>query len=213
MRRALGLLIVVMLFAVASSTALAATSTKITLRALVAEGSWEVFDENTGDGEFGDLQFATAEGRTTVFLIMSKGELLLCEGGETPNDPFDDFYGFVGSTTMGEGVGKLTVGKTYSTAVASGKVTAEVFSYNECTGNEGTSTTKTINVSLDLAGVSPVITEKLRSTISIPKRLRAKTMIQAQSREAAGTLKVGGRTIETGGFIGLLQMRASSTER
>ena len=213
MRRTFGLFIVVMLLAVGSSTALAATSTKVTLRALVAEGSWEVIDENTGNGEFGDVQFATAEGRTTVYLVMSKGELVLCEGGDTPDDPFDDFYGFVGTSTMGEGAGKLSLGKTYSSAVGSGKVNAEVFSYNECTGDEGTVSRKTINVSIDLTGVSPVITEKVRSTISIPKRLRAKTMIQAQSREAAGTLKVGARSIKTGGFIGQIQMKASSTER
>lgn len=213
MRRALGLCIVVMLFAVGSSTALAATSTKVTLRALIAQGGWEIYDEDTGAGEFGDLQFATAEGQTTVMLMMSKGELLLCEGADTPDDPFDDYYGFVGTETYGDGVGKLSLGKTYSTAVASGKVNAEVYTYNECTGEEGTVTKKTINVSLDLAGVSPVITEKLRSTISIPKRLREKTMIQAQSREAAGTLKVGSRSLEVGGVIGLIQLKASLKER
>ena len=213
MRRAVGLLIVVMLFVVGSSTALAATSTKLTLRALVAQGSWEIYDEDTGAGEFGDLQFATAEGQTTILLLMSKGELLLCEGGETPDDPFDDYWGFVGTETYGDGIGKLSLGKTYSTAVASGKVDVEVYTYNECTGDEGTATTKTINVSLDLAGVSPVITEKLRSTISIPKRLKEKTMIQAQSREAAGTIKIGTRTIATGGVIGLIQMKASIKER
>jgi len=213
MRRALGLLIVVMLFAVGSSTALAATSTKVTLRALVAQGSWEIFDEVTGAGEFGDLQFATAEGQTMILLMMSKGELLLCAGGETPDDPFDDYWGFVGTETFGEGVGKLSLGKTYSSAVASGKVNVEVYTYNECTGDEGSATTKTMNVSLDLTGVSPIITEKLRSTISIPKRLSAKTMIQAQSRDAAGTLKIGSRTLEVGGYIGLIQMKASARER
>jgi len=213
MRRTFGLLIVVMLLAVGSSTALAATSTKFTMRALVAQGSWEIFNEDTGAGEFGDLQFATADGQTTVFLLVSKGELILCEGGETPDDPFDDYYGFVGTETYGDGVGKLSLGKTYSSAVASGKVNAEIYTYNECTGEEGTVTTKSMNVSLDLAGGGPVITEKLRSTISIPKRLREKTVIQAQSREAAGTLTVGSRTLEVGGIIGLIQMKASSRER
>ena len=209
MRRAVGLLIVVMLFAVGSSSALAATSQRLSIRALVAQAGWEIYDEETGAGEYGELQFATAEGQTTVFLGMSKGELVLCEGGETPDDPFDDFYGFVGTETVGEGIGKLSLGKTYSSAVASGTVNAEVYTYNECTGDEGTATKKTIKVSLDLTGISPVITEKLRSTITIPKQLRTKTMVQAQSREAAGTLKVGTRSLEVGGVIGLIQMKAS----
>jgi hypothetical protein len=213
MRRALGLLIVVMLLAVGSSTALAATSQKITIRALIAQAGWEDYNEDTGAGEFGDLQFATAEGTTTVYLALSKGELVLCEGGETPDDPFDDYYGFVGTETMGQGPAKLSLGKTYSSAKASGTVTAEVYTYNECTGDEGTATEKTITVSLDLDGISPIITEKLRSTITIPQQLRSKTMIQAQSREAAGSIKVGSRTIDVGGVIGLIQLKASLSER
>lgn len=213
MRRALGAFIVVMLFAVGSSTALAATQQKITIRALIAQAGWETFDDDTGGGEFGDVQFATAEGKTTAYLSMSKGELVLCEGDETPDDPFDDIYGFVGASTIGEGPAKLALGKTYSSAIASGKVTAEVFTFNECTGDEGTTSTRTINVSLNLKGVSPVVTEKLRSTISIPQRLRSKTMISAQSREAAGAIKVGSRTLDVGGVIGQLSMKASLMTR
>lgn len=213
MRRAFGIFIVAMLFAVGSSTALAATQQKVSIRALIAQAGWEVFDEDTGGGEFGDLQFATAEGKTTVYLAMSKGELVLCAGDETPDDPFDDIYGFVGTTTVGEGPGKLSLGKTYSSAIASGKVTAEVFTFDECTGDEGTTTTKSIAVSLDLTGVSPVMTEKLRSTITIPQRLRSKSFVSAQSREAAGTIKVGSRTLELGGIIGQLSMKASIRTR
>jgi hypothetical protein len=212
MRRVFGLSVIVLAFIVGSSSVLAATSQRITLKAVIGQGSWEMYDEDTGSGEFGDLQFAIAEGKTTVSLSMSSGELVLCEGGDTP-DESDDFYGFVGTETYGQGVGRMTVGKTYSSAVASGTVDAEVYSYDECTGDEGTVTSKKIAVSLDLTGVSPVITEKLRSTITIPQRLRSKTMIQAQSREAAGSLKVGTRTIEVGGIIGQLQMRGSLTTR
>ncbi len=96
--------------------------------------------------------------------------------------------------------------------MACGWVTADVYSYNECTGDEGSVTSKTIKVSLDLAGIGPVVAQKLRSTISIPKRLRSKTLIRTDSREAAGTTKVGTRTIETGGVIGKLSLRASLLE-
>jgi hypothetical protein len=213
MRRVFGLTVIVMAFVVGSSSALAATSQKVTIKALIGEGGWEVFDEDTGAGEFGDLQFAIAEGKTTVSLVMSSGELVLCDGVDTPDDPSDDVYGFVGTETYGEGVGRMTVGKTYSSAVATGTVDAEVYTFDECTGDEGTVTRKKIAVALDLTGISAVITQKVRSTISIPKRLRSKTILQAQSREAAGSLKVGSRTIEVGGIIGQLQMRASLTTR
>jgi hypothetical protein len=213
MRRAVGLLIVAMLFAVGSSTALATTTQKITINALIAGASWEDINEDTGAGEFGTVDFARTSGATTVTLSISKGELVLCEGGDTPDDEFDDLYGFVGTETNGEGPATMTVGRTYSSAIASGKVTAEVFTFDECTGEEGTSSKTTINVSLALDGVSPVITEKLHSTIRIPKQLRSKIVAQARSREAAGTLKLGNRSMDVGGVIGLLRMKASTTER
>lgn len=212
MRRTFALMIVAMLFAVGSSTALGATQQKITIRALIAESGWESYDDDTGNGESGYVQFAAAQGTTTVFLAMTKGELVLCEGGDTPDDPFDDYYGFLGTETIGQGSAKLTLGRTYSSARAWGTVTADVYSYNECTGDEGSVSTKTIKVSLNLAGIGPVVAQKLRSTISIPKALRSKTLIRSDSREAAGTTKVGTRTIETGGVIGKLSMRASLLE-
>jgi hypothetical protein len=213
MRRALVSLMAVMLFAVASSTAIAAAPQTITIRALIAQAGWETYDETTGAGESGDLQFANAEGTTTAYLSMSKGELVLCEGGDTPEDPFDDFYGFVGTETFGEGPAKLSVGKTYSSAKAWGTITADVFTFNECTGEEGATSGKTIKVSLDLTGITPVVHEKLHSTISIPSRLRSKTMIKADSRQAAGTAKLGTRTLQIDGVIGQLSMRASLIER
>src|SRR5688572_28703622 len=107
MRRVFGLSVIVMAFIVGSSSALAATSQRITLKAVIGQGSWEMYDEDTGSGEFGDLQFAIAEGKTTVSLSMSSGELVLCEGVDTP-DESDDFYGFVGTETYGQGVGRMT---------------------------------------------------------------------------------------------------------
>ena len=208
MRRTFVSLMAVMLFVVASSTSAAATTQIVTIRALIGQADWETFDDVTGAGESGVVQFATAEGQTTAFVSISKGELILCEGGDTP-DPLDDFYGFVGTETFGQGPAKLAVGKTYSSARAWGTVTAEVFTFNECTGDEGTSTTKTIKLAMLLDGVTPVLHETERSTISIPSRLRSKTMVRADSRGAAGWVKVGAQTMDTGGVIGQLSLRAS----
>ena len=212
MRRTFVVLIVGMLLAVGSSTALAATQ-QVTIRALIAEAGWESFDEDSGTGESGYVQFAAAEGTTTVFLSMSKGELILCDGGDTPDDPFDDFYGFLGTETAGQGPAKLVLGRSYSSAVASGTVTVSVHTFNECTGGEGATTTRTIKVSLDHNGIGPVMAQKLRSTIAIPKVLRSKTLIRSDSRESAGTMKVGSRTLQGGGVIGKLSMRGTLTVR
>lgn len=213
MRRTVAALIVVVLLGVGSSVASAATTQTIAIRALIAQADWEHFDEDTGAGEFGVVQFATAERRTTVFLAISTGELVLCQGAETPDDPLDDIFGFVGSTTQGEGPARLSVGRSYSTAVASGTVSAQVSTINECTGDGEVTTTASIRVSLDLAGIGPVVTQKSRTTVAIPRQLRTKTFVQSRTRDAAGTLVMNGGSQEVGGVIGALSLRARLLQR
>src|SRR5688500_6250641 len=213
MRRIFAALIVVVLLTVGSSVASATTKQTIAIRALIAQAGWEQFDEETGAGEFGAVQFATAERRTTVFLSISTGELVLCQGAETPDDPTDDVFGFVGSTTQGEGPARLAVGKSYSSAVASGTVTAQVSTLNECTGDGEVTTTASIRVSLDLSGIGPIVTQKSRTTVAIPRQLRTKTFVQSTTRDAAGTLVMNGGSQEVGGVIGALALRATLLQR
>jgi hypothetical protein len=60
MRRSVATLIFLVLFVVGSSVASAATKQSVTIRAVIAQAEWEQFDEDTGSGEFGVVQFATA---------------------------------------------------------------------------------------------------------------------------------------------------------
>jgi hypothetical protein len=213
MRRSVATLILLVLFAVGSSVASAATKQTVTIRALVAQADWERFDEDTGAGEFGVVQFATTQGQSTVFLALSRGELIQCAGALTPDDPSDDVYGFLGTLIQGEGPATLVLGKSYSSANGSGTVSAEVLTFNECTGEGDVMTTRSIRLALDLTGISPVVTQKSRTTITIPKQLRTKVMLQSRSRDAAGTLVMDGRSSDVGGVIGNLWMKGSSTQR
>ena len=213
MRRSVATLILLVLLALGSSVASAATKQAVTIRAAIAQAEWERFDEDTGSGEFGIVQFATAEGKTTVFLAVSSGELIQCEGALTPDDPSDDVYGFLGTLIQGEGPASLALGKSYSSASASGTVHAEVRTANECTGDGEVTTTKSIRLALELAGISPVVTQKSRTTIRIPKVLRTKIMVQSSSRDAAGTLVMDGRSSDVGGVIGNLWMKGFQTQR
>lgn len=213
MRRTVAALLFIGLFTLSSSVAVGATRQSITIKAVVAQAGWETFDENTGAGEFGVVEFATAERRTTVALVVSTGELIQCEGASTPDDPTDDMYGFVGSETQGEGPARLSVGKSYRSAVASGTVTAHVTTVNECTGGSAVTTTTTIRIALELTAIGPIIVQKSRTTIAIPRQLRSKTFIQSSARNAAGSLSVGARSIEAGGVIGTLSLRASQVQR
>jgi hypothetical protein len=201
------------LFTVGSSGAYAATKQTITIKALVAQAGWERFDEDTGSGEIGEVQFSTAEGRTTVFFAMSTGELVQCEGALTPDDPTDDVFGFLGTLTQGEGPASLLLGKSYSSASGSGTVNAEVLTLDECAGGGEATTRTSIQLVLDLTGISPIVTQKLRTTIAIPKQLRTKLMLQSRSRDAAGTLVMNGRSLDVGGVIGNLWLKGSQTQR
>jgi hypothetical protein len=213
MRRSVATLIFLVLFVVGSSVASAATKQSVTIRAVIAQAEWEQFDEDTGSGEFGVVQFATAEGKTTASLVLSRGELIQCEGALTPDDPSDDAYGFLGTLIQGEGPATLTLGKSSSSASGSGTVNAAVQTFDECKGEGGVMTTKSIRLALDLTGISPVITQKSRTTIAIPKQLRAKVMLPSRSRDAAGTLVMDGRSSDVGGAIGNLWMKGSQTQR
>ena len=213
MRRTFVVLVVLAALGIGSSAASAATRQSIAIRAVVAQASWENINEETGAGEFGVMQFAREKSGTTVFLSMSRGELVLCQGSETPDDQTDDFYGFVGSATQGEGRARLTVGRSFSSASGSGTINAEVLTVNECTGDAEATSRTSISVSLDLTSIGPVVTQKSRTTIAIPKQLRTKTFVQSKSREAAGTAVVGGRTIEVGGIVGELSLRGMMIAR
>ena len=73
MRRTMSVLAVLVLLALGSSAASAATLTTISIRAVVAQADWESFDETTGAGEFGTVQFATEKTGTTAVLAISRG--------------------------------------------------------------------------------------------------------------------------------------------
>ena len=159
-------LLVVAAFAVAGAVnVLAATVTNVTVNATIAQATWDDLDDE-GNGE---QVFIDAEKSSTGIAInvdAFKGSFELCDDGGTPDDPGDDFFGFVGTQTSGAGAGKLTVATQYRAAKASGTVKVEVTTFDECTGDFGTTTTKSIKVALDLTAISPLIRESTRSTIA-----------------------------------------------
>ena len=209
MRRTVALLVVLSLFAFGSSAASAAVSkTTISIRALVAQADWESVDPDTGAGEFGVLQFATEKTGTTVAFVLSRGELVQCSGQDTPNDPSDDVFGFLGTSMQGGGRGQLKVGRSYMTAVGSATIQAQVSEVNECTGGSSVDSSKRVAVSLDLTSIGPVMIQKGRTTLTIPSQLRSKTFVQSRSRQAAGTVVVDGRRIDVGGDVGDVSLRA-----
>ena len=213
MRRTITVLAVLIVLALGSSVASAATRTSIAIRAVVAQASWEDIDEETGSGELGAVQFATEKTGTSVFVTVIRGELIQCTGAETPDDPTDDLYGFLGTSISGEGKARLSVGRSFSSATGSAKIRVQVATVNECTGGSEVTSATDMSVALDLTSIGPLVTEKGRTTIAIPKQLRTKIFVQSRSRDGAGTVVVDGRTLQVGGLVGELSLRAIQIAR
>ena len=213
MRRLPVLGAVLLLVAVGGPAASGASTTNTTMTATVAQATWSSLDPNTGMGEFAALEFARADGATTASFFRSVGEVVLCEGADTPADPTDDVFGFVGTEVNGSGPGTMSLGRQYTSAKASATVTAEVVTYDECSGDFGTTTTTTYKVSLTLTAISPLIRQQSRTTLRVPGELSAHAVIRGVFRQAAGTAKVGARTVAADGAIGQLTLREHETSR
>ena len=183
-----------------------ASTQNLTLSALIAEATWSNVNPDTGAGEAGGVQVAREDGVVTASLDRSIGKIVLCEGGNTP-DPSDDYYGFVGKEYIGDGTATLSVGRTYRSARASGTITADVMTFDECSGDFGSVTRTTISFTVTLAGTGPLIHESTRSTLRVPSEVTAQQQIRGTVRFGAGTVKLNGVSIDADGTIGQLTLR------
>ena len=202
---AFGLLVMV------SSVASAATTQDMTLTATVAEASWDTYNPDTGLGEFGGIQVFRESGETYAVLQRAVGELVLCDGAATPDDPSDDFYGFVGKTTFGVGTATVTVGRQYTSAKASGTVAVDVQTVNDCTGALGLPQQRTVKFSLNVVAVSGLIKETTKSIVRVPSELTSHSQIRGVYRQAAGTVKLGTVVIDADAIVGQVTLRTHET--
>jgi hypothetical protein len=210
MRRTPLLLGIALVVSLSGSAVYGASTQNVTLSATIAEATWTTFDPDTRNGEFSSVVVAREGGVTTATLSRSVGEIVLCEGGDTPSTD-DDSYGYVGTEVNGTGPATMTVGRQYRSATAKGTISAEVVTYDECSGDFGTTTTKTIKVSLALSGVGPIGRLSSRSTLRVPGELSAHQVIRGVQRQGAGSVKIGSVVFDADGAIGQLTLRAHET--
>jgi hypothetical protein len=207
MRRVFVLLLVAAFAVAGAVNVLAATVTNVTVSATIAEAQWDDLDDE-GNGEQVFVSASKSSTGIAIDVDAFKGSFELCDDGGTPDDPDDDFYGFVGTQTSGSGPVKLSIAKQYRAATASGTVKVEITTFDECTGDFGSTTTKSIKVALDLTAISPLIRESSRSTISVPKQFRLHQLIKATSRVSVGTMSYGSRSFDdVDGVIGQLYLK------
>jgi hypothetical protein len=199
------------LVVIATSVASAASTQDTTLTATVAEASWDTYNPDTGLGEFGGIQVFRENGETYAVLQRAVGELVLCEGAATPDDPLDDFYGFVGKSTFGVGTATVSVGRQYTSAKASGTMTVDVQTVNDCTGAFGVPQQRTVKFSLSVVAVSGLIKETTKSIVRVPSELTSHSQIRGVYRQAAGTVKLGTVVIDADAIVGQVTLRTHET--
>ena len=206
--RRLTVLIMLSVVGLISAPLVAGTFTQnLTATATIAEATWTSGNLGTGAGETGGIQVVRENGEVTATFDRSVGALVLCEGGDTP-DPADDFYGFVGTDSSGAGTAALSVGRQFRSARATGLIQASVRTFNECTGDEGTTTQRTISFTVTLAGAGPLQHQSTRSTLRVPSQVTAQQQVRGLVRFASGTVKLGSVSIDADGSIGQVTLKS-----
>lgn len=211
MRHRPSLLVFGLFVIICAPVASGASTANTTFTATIAEASWESYSPDTGQGEYGGVQFAREGGETYVVFQRTVGKVVLCEGDATPDDPTDDYYGFVGKETFGIGPARLSIGRQYTTATGSATLVVEVGTVNDCTGEYGIPQERTVKVSLSAVAVSTLIKETSRSIISVPSDLTAHSQVRGSYRRAASTVRIGTAVIDADGIIGQLTFREHQT--
>ena len=135
MRRLLVLLAIVASLSIAAAPALAGTVMNSRGSNVTAQVVWGTGDES-GGGRYGGIYGDIESWGTTVGLWEQDAEVIPCNNG-TPDDPTDDFMGYVGTMRNGDGEGAVTVAANLKTARVASVLTITTVNVDYCAGNYG----------------------------------------------------------------------------
>ena len=192
MRRLLLLLAIGASLSIAAAPALAGTVMNSRGSNVIAQVVWGTGDEN-GGGRYGGIYGDIESWGTTVGVWEQDAQVITCDNG-TPDDPTDDFMGYVGRMRNGDGEGAVTVAKDLKTARVAGVLTITTVNVDYCAGNYG----EVILVETDV----PVLLELVAISGTMPsvdvnhQRLvgvyNSHQILRMVSRYATGTAMLGG---------------------
>jgi hypothetical protein len=156
----------------------------------IAQASWDSFDEDTEAYGYGYVAVSQEQGSSEAFAEYNQGseQYVQCTGAETPDDPDDDTFGIVFSTVWGYGPASLTIGKSNSSASASGTLDVVREDFNECTGEWGYEELQAFAFSLDLSATSATIRESGRGSFHLPGEFNSHSSYKATYRNAEGSV-------------------------
>ena len=169
----------------------------------MAQGSWSVYDEETGRYREGYLAVSQEQGSTQAFAeFFQYGEQWIqCTGTDTPDDPEDDTFGSITTYAYGWAPADLSIGKSNATANATASMDIGRDRYDGCTGEWTFEYFPAVAVSIELVATSGTVRESGRGSFHLPGEFNSHSSYRATYRFAEGTVTVGD-TVPVWGMIG-----------
>jgi hypothetical protein len=203
------LFIVITALALIGAIPVAASATTVfneTGRATVIESYWgtETPDGWTG----GSASAATVDGDdTTLYFFEYTEAWVMCSGGDTPDDPDDDVWGFVSTFTSGDGLGELDLNGRFTVGDAAALMDLYSFYVNDCTGEVTETVEAAVPIIIHLESTSPVIKQSGSNVFHIPGADNDRFRFSSSYREGDGTVQVGESTVAVSGAMGKTSWR------
>ena len=164
--------------------------------ALVVDASY------SRDGAYGFVSaWQQQNGDGYLYFYEQSGDWVQCSGASTKKTT-DDVYGFVGSSTYGDGTASITVAPRYARGSVTGTVTAFREDIDECAGTYVCIDLGTLPVAMDLGATGPVTTTRDRGGYHQPSGFNDRYSFTFTGRDASGTVDVAGVTSEGVGVVG-----------
>jgi hypothetical protein len=192
MRRLSALLAIVAGLSIAATPALAGSVSNSSGSNETAQVVWGTGDEN-GGGHYGGIYGDIESRGTYVGLWEQDAQVVPCDNG-TPDNPDDDFMGYVGMLRNGDGEGEVTIAANLRTARVTGVLTITTVNVDYCAGiyDDVILVEENVPVLLELVATSKpmpsvdVYHERLASVYNYHQNNHM------MSRYAAGTALLGG---------------------
>ncbi|HET7676309.1 MAG TPA: hypothetical protein VFK38_00490 [Candidatus Limnocylindrales bacterium] len=160
--------------------------------AVIAQGSWDAYDESTGTFSYGGATAWQEQGKPAFIEVFTSSAIeVICDNG-TPGDPADDYPGAQGSGVYGYGSASLSVGRSYGSALASAVIDVDSFTFDDCTWSWTSDLLEDVPVSLSLTGDGDLIMERSSGSFKIPSQINAHGSFRATYRSASGSATIDG---------------------
>jgi hypothetical protein len=156
-----------------------------------AQVVWGTGDE-TGAGHYGGIYGDIEDFGAIVGLWESDLDWVTCDAG-TPEDPSDDYEGYIGTWVSGDGSGTVTIARDLGSATVSGTITVYHGWQDDCAQTSGTTSMEEgVTLVLDLVATGRATSDRDRQHDLLAGIYNSHTSMKSTNRPATGTAFLGG---------------------